>query len=111
MKFRILISLFVFWPAIVVLIEIITTPLAEAWGCNYYRNAFEPCFVLSVNIADYLAPYWVIMLHFYLAVLWILPMFAIWIGCEIYVASAGNRKAERNRLNVTSHRPPTDSQS
>ncbi len=86
MKRRRLIALLVFWPAILITIEVVAAMAVTAMGCTISSRGPETCMVLGIDIGPSVYGLFSIGYQVIFALMWIVPALVLWILAEIFVA-------------------------
>jgi len=91
MKRRMIIALCVFWPAIVIALEIVVAAFVTGMGCTVSAAGPQPCIVMGIDIGPSIYGLFSIGYQMIFALMWIVTALTVWMLAEVGLAV-------RNRL-------------
>jgi len=86
LKPRLLVMALVFWPWLIIVLELIVIWLATAWGCTISSRGPETCMVLGHDIGERLYPLWSVGFQLVYSLFWVVPGIILWVAIEIIAA-------------------------
>ncbi|MCH2163264.1 MAG: hypothetical protein MK098_01210 [Marinovum sp.] len=92
-KLRLLKSVAVFWPWIIIVIEFIVIALANQLGCEISVRGPSPCVVFGAEIGPALYPLWSVGYQIALSLLWVFPALLFWAILEIFASRSQSNGA------------------
>ncbi len=86
MNRRVIIALCVFWPAIIIILEIAVAAFVTGMGCTISAAGPQPCMILGLDIGPSVYGLFSVGYQVIFALMWIVPALTIWIVVEIILA-------------------------
>lgn len=83
MKPRLVASLIVFWPWIIIAVEFAVIWWANARGCKIWALGPEPCLLFGHDIGEQLYPLWSVGYQIAFSFMWVIPALIVWALVEV----------------------------
>lgn len=83
MKPRLIVAAIVFWPWIIIAMQLLVIWWATSRGCVVSARGPEPCIVMGMDIGEQISGMWTVGYQIAFSLMWVIPAVLLWAIIEI----------------------------